>query len=97
MHLVRDIQPLTDFKRETSRFIQQLKDTGEPVVLTVNGKPELVVQDAVSYQELLDIRERWETLLDIKEGTASIERGEGVPAEEAFDLLFKKYGLAGEQ
>ena len=32
----RDIHSLTDFKKNTSDFIDQLKQTGEPVVLTIN-------------------------------------------------------------
>ncbi len=47
--LIRDIQSLTDFKKNTPDFVQQLKETGEPIVLTINGKAELVVQDAASY------------------------------------------------
>ena len=53
----RDIQSLTDFKKNTSEFINQLKETGEPVVLTINGKAELVVQDAAAYQKLRQIAE----------------------------------------
>ena len=36
MDLRRDIQSLTDFKKKTPEFLQQLKETGEPVVLTTN-------------------------------------------------------------
>jgi prevent-host-death family protein len=48
----RDILPLTDFKRRTAEFIGRLKETGRPLVLTVNGKPEIVVLDACGYQAL---------------------------------------------
>jgi prevent-host-death family protein len=54
----RDINSLSNFKRDTAAFIRQLKETGEPVILTVNGKPEIVVQDARSYQELRELIER---------------------------------------
>jgi hypothetical protein len=37
--LSRDIHSLTDFKRKTAGFMKQLKETGHPVVLTVNGRP----------------------------------------------------------
>ena len=46
MNLIEDIHSLTDFKRKTSEFLRQLKETGKPLVLTINGKAELVVQDA---------------------------------------------------
>jgi prevent-host-death family protein len=51
MKLARDIQSLSTFKRDTTKIVRQLKKTGQPVVLTVNGNAELVIQDAASYQE----------------------------------------------
>jgi prevent-host-death family protein len=95
MNLTRDIQPLTDFKRDTGRFMRQLKETGDPVILTVNGKAELVVQDAESYQRLLEMRDHLEAILDIRESEAAFERGEGVPVGEVFDSLFRKFNLEG--
>ena len=50
VNLSKDIHPLTDFKRNTSDFVNRMKRTRRPVVLTVNGKAKLVVQDAESYQ-----------------------------------------------
>jgi prevent-host-death family protein len=89
MDLSRDIHPLTDFKRNTPEFLRQLKETGHPLVLTINGKAEIVVQDAKSYQRLLDLAERLETIQAVKEGLASVERGEGRPMDQVFDELEK--------
>jgi prevent-host-death family protein len=86
----RDINSLSNFKRNTADFIRQLKDTGHPVVLTINGKAELVVQDAGSYQKLLELADRLETIEAVKEGLASMQRGEGRPADAAFDELEKE-------
>jgi prevent-host-death family protein len=87
MDLSRDIHPLTDFKRNTPEFLRRLKETGHPLVLTVNGKAELVVQDARSYQRLLDLAERLERIQAVKEGLASADRGEGRPMDDLFDEL----------
>jgi prevent-host-death family protein len=87
MNLSQDIQPLTDFKRNTSVFLRRLKATGHPVVLTINGKAELVVQDAASYQRLFALAERLETIEAVKESLAAIDRGEGRPMDEVFDEL----------
>lgn len=87
MNLSRDIRPLTDFKRNTHEFLAQLKATGRPVILTINGKAELVVQDAASYQKLLNLADRLEMIQTVKEGLASIDRGEGRPMDEVFDEL----------
>jgi prevent-host-death family protein len=89
MNLSQDIHPLTDFKRNTSEFLRQLKESGNPVVLTINGKAELVVQDAGSYQRLFDLAERLETIQAVKEGLASAERGEGKQMDDVFDALEK--------
>ena len=89
MDLSRDIHPLTDFKRHTPEFLRQLKENGHPLVLTVNGKAEIVVQDAKSYQRPLDMAERLETIDAVKEGLASIDKGEGRSIDDVFDELEK--------
>ena len=61
-------------------------------MLTVNGKAEIVVQDAKSYQRLLDLAERLETIEAVKEGLASVDLGEGRPMDEVFDALEKSCG-----
>jgi prevent-host-death family protein len=90
MNLSRDIHPLTDFKPNTAEFLAQLRRTGHPLVLTINGKAELVVQDAKSYQRLLDLAERLETIQAVKEGLASMEAGGGRPMDAVFDDLEKE-------
>ncbi len=87
MNIERDIHPLTEFKRNTSHFLTQLKQTGQPIVLTINGKAELVVQDAASYQRLADLAERIETIQAVRESLSSIDRGEGAPMDAVFDAL----------
>ncbi len=54
LDLKRDITSLSNFQRNTREFLQGLKESARPLVLTVNGKAELVVQDAEAYQRLLD-------------------------------------------
>lgn len=94
--LSRDIHSLTDFKRKTTDFIQQLKETGAPLVLTVNGKAELVVQDAGAYQTLLDLVEQLETVPTLRKRLAAARRGEGRPVEAFFYEVHEKHGLLPE-
>lgn len=84
MNLSRDIHSLTDFKKHTPDFLKQLKDTGEPVVLTINGKAELIVQDAASYQRLLDLAEEAKVLEGIRLGLEDVAAGRTQPIAEAF-------------
>lgn len=96
INLTKDIHSLTDFKRNTTEFLQQIKKTKHPLVLTVNGKAELVVQDAESYQELLDAAELVETLKGIKLGLEQMQQGEGKKAEDFFNELFNKLDSSNE-
>ena len=89
----RDIHPLTDFKRNTPEFLKQLRETGEPVVLTINGKAELVVQDARSYQRLGELAERLQTIEAVQESLATMKRGVGRPLEEVFSELEKRFAV----
>ena len=82
LDISRDINSLSNFKRDTPEFLRQLKETGSPVVLTVNGKAELVVQDAKSYQKLLERAEQAEELEMTRRSLAEMKAGQGRPAEE---------------
>src|SRR5437660_8026116 len=97
LDISRDIHSLSHFKRNTLEFIRQLKETGAPVVLTVNGKAELVVQDAAAYQNLLDLVGQHETVQTLRERLAAARRGEGRPVDEFFDEMYTKHGLPREE
>jgi PHD/YefM family antitoxin component YafN of YafNO toxin-antitoxin module len=90
----REIHPLTHFLRNHKTHLTRLKKTHAPEVLTVNGKAELVIQDAESYQRMLDRLHHMETLAAIQEGMASAERGELKPAAQVLDEMRAKYGLS---
>ncbi len=50
LDITKDVQSLTSFRRKLRKFLKEMKKRKRPVVLTVNGKAEAVVQDAESYQ-----------------------------------------------
>ncbi len=88
--------PLADFTRDAAAVIRRLRETGQPEVLTVDGKPAVVVQDVKSYQRLLDTLDRAQAIEGIRRGLESMRRGEGRPVEEAFADLRAKYDAPGE-
>ena len=93
MKLARDIQSLSVFKRDTAKFVNQLQQTKEPLVLTVNGKAALVVQDAESYQALLEAKERMETIAGVRRGLASMKAGRGQSLEQFLADFTQDYGF----
>ena len=91
MDITRDIRPLTEFKRNTTRFISRLKETGRPSVLTVNGKPELVVMDAEAWQDFQNRIEHTRTVAAIGRGLDEARDGKGMEAA----VFFEKLGSSG--
>lgn len=89
----RDIQSLSDFKRNSREFLERMRETGNPVVLTINGKSKVVVQDAASYQRLLDYIDEMEALEGIKRGLADVEAGTVTPLEKFEKDFRKKHGI----
>ena len=92
-NLDHDIRSLTGFKRHTNDFVRQMKETRTPVVLTVNGKAELVVQDAESCQALLDRLDQIEAIEGIRHGLEQMERGKGRSIAEAFAEFRARHDL----
>jgi prevent-host-death family protein len=90
----KDIHSLNDFKRKTSEFLERMRGSGHPVVLTINGKAELVVQDAASYQKLLDRVDEREALAGIKRGLADVKAGRVTPLKEFEKQFRKKHGVS---
>ena len=70
--------------------MEKLRVTKEPIVLTVNGKASVVVQDAQSYQELLDRLELLEASAGIRKSLEEFSQGKGIPLDEAFQQLQAK-------
>ncbi|AFZ34970.1 prevent-host-death family protein [Stanieria cyanosphaera PCC 7437] len=94
LDISRDIQSLSNFKRNTYSAIAQMKQTGEPIILTVNGKAEVVVQDAKSYQQLLEKIEKLEAVAGIKQGLAEIKSGKTRPVAEFMQEMQQKHGIS---
>ena len=93
LDISKDIHSLSDFKRRTGEFLRQMQETGHPVVLTINGKAKLVVQDAEGYQRLLDFMDHLGTIEGIKRGLADVKAGRTRPAKAVFDDFRRKHGL----
>jgi prevent-host-death family protein len=86
---LKDIESLTAFKRNTTEYVKKIKKSGNPLVLTVNGKAEIVVQDAESYQRMLEVLDRAETIEALREGLESVRRGKTMSLDQ-FDKEMRK-------
>lgn len=92
----QDIHPLTDFQRNTKETLRRLKKTRRPEVLTVNGRPAVIVQDAEAYRRTIAQLRRDYEIEAVRVGIAEMKAGKGRPAKEVFDELRAKY-LSGRR
>lgn len=90
---LNEIHSLTDFQRNTKIHIKRLKETGKPQVLTVNGRAEIIVQDAESYQKLIEALDRLEAIAGIRKGLEEVRQGKTKPASVAFESMAKKHKI----
>lgn len=90
---LENICSLSEFQRNTKSILELIKKTGMPHVLTINGKAEIVVQDAASYQKILDSIERLEAIEGIQRGLESLKQGKGRPADEVLQRLADKFDI----
>jgi len=91
---LREVRSVTEFQRNIKGYVGRLKKKKTPMVLTVNGRAELVVQDARSYQEMLDRLEHAETIAALRRGLKEFEEGKGRPAREVLEELMRKHGFS---
>jgi len=49
-----NVRPITELKNRTKALIREVVEGGQPVVITQNGKPRVVVMDAAEHDRLQD-------------------------------------------
>ena len=79
-----DIQPLTAFRANVAGFIDQVRSTRRPLVLTQHGRSAAVLLGAADYEALVD---EVELLRDIALAERQIDAGEGIPHEDVVQRL----------
>ena len=84
---LQDIHSLTDFKRNASSYVERIRETKAPMALTINGEAAVVVQDAISFQHLLDrLKGLEEELEQVKLKALQTEIQKGVESGETTPL-----------
>ncbi|MHB1313038.1 MAG: type II toxin-antitoxin system Phd/YefM family antitoxin [Gemmatimonadaceae bacterium] len=71
----RDIQPVTEFRANAAQFIEQVRETGEPVILTQHGRSAAVLLDVDAYESLMD---ELALLRDVRMAEAQLAAGKAL-------------------
>ena len=93
LDLTKDIQSLTNFRRNSGEFLKQIKRSKRPIILTVNGSARAVVQDARAYQRLLDAAARADVYEAVRQGIDDAANGRTRPAATVFDELRRRRAI----
>ena len=87
MKYFESIEPVSSLRSRSAELIRRARDTGQPIVITQNGKATAVLQDVESFE-----RQRKALLLlrYLAQGEEEVSSGKGVPHGKAVRLFEKK-------
>jgi hypothetical protein len=75
-------------------YIQDLHKKGQSIRLRLNGQRDLEIRDEGSYQKLLELVERVETINGLNEALADVEIGHTLSLDELKERVRKKHGIS---
>jgi prevent-host-death family protein len=87
IHFEQDIQPLSTFRSNMSYYINKIKKTKRPLIITQNGKSSAILLDVHEYQSMID---KIEVLEDIKLAEEQISSGKGISHSKVKKMFTKK-------
>jgi len=87
MKYSKAIEPVTTLKTKSAELIRRAKETGQPIVITQNGKATAVLVDVESFESQ---REALFLLRYLATGAEEIRKGKGVPHQKALRHFEKK-------
>jgi len=85
--LDQDIQPLSEFRSKVAFYLDKIKKTKRPLIITQNGKSSAILLDVSAYQSLVD---KLEVLEDIKLAEGQIAQGIEIPHQEVKKKFAKR-------
>jgi prevent-host-death family protein len=81
------VKPISYVKANAADLIRELKENGEPLVITQNGEATAVMQDVASYEAT---QETLALLKILALGRRQVEAGRTLPADKVFRRLRKR-------
>jgi prevent-host-death family protein len=87
MKLSTAVKPISHIKSHASEVISEISETGNPVVVTVNGEARVIIQDIKEYEK---DREGMAMLKILAMGRKDMLEGRHKPIHQAFVQLKKK-------
>ncbi|MGZ7031087.1 MAG: type II toxin-antitoxin system Phd/YefM family antitoxin [Thermoanaerobaculia bacterium] len=83
----KDIRPVSEFRANAAKLIDQVRESGRPLILTQRGHSAAVVLDVAAYQDML---EEIELLRDVRSSEKQLKAGKAVSNREAKTKLRRR-------
>jgi prevent-host-death family protein len=87
MKLATRVKPISYLKANAAEIINDLAETGDPMVITQNGEAKVVIQDIAGYER---IQETLALLRILAMGEEELRAGKVRPIREAFAKAQKR-------
>lgn len=87
MDYAKGIEPVTVLKTRSAEIIRQARETGQPIIITQNGKPTAVLQDVESFQRQ---REALTLLKILAKGDQELRDGRAIRHDEVLERIERK-------
>jgi antitoxin YefM len=81
---IRNITPLTDFRNNIKKYLEEISIHKKPIVLTQHGKSAAVIMDAGKYQEMQD---QIDFMRKVTLGLEDYREGRIVPVDAVFNEI----------
>jgi antitoxin YefM len=88
INLDQDIKPLTEFRANVSAFVQKVKKTKRPIVITQHGRSSAVLLDVEEYESLI---EKIELLQDIHLAENQFVKGQSIDHADVKNKIYKTF------
>ncbi len=85
-----DIKPLTEFRANAKDFVNQVRESKRPIILTQHGKSSAILIDVSEYQAMVD---KLELLQEIQVAEQQISDGNTLTNGQVEKRLSKRYNL----
>jgi len=85
-----DVRPLSEFRANAAAFVNQVRETRRPLILTQHGRSTAVLLDVRAYEDLV---EHAELLHDVQVAETQIAEGKFVEHSNFKKYIFERLGL----
>lgn len=86
INISNDIIPLGEFKSSISKWLKNIRSTGQPLIITQNGKPAGVLLSPEEYDDLVYTRR---FLKSVSQGLDDVEKRETLSTKDLKEEIQK--------